>query len=517
MIRLWRLCSPTFADVRVLTLMIAADSVDAVMRGPCEPAVRRLYARRDRTSPVAGWPSGSVGAQGVRRAGGPGRPARHSVTKDELLKEVWPDSFVEESNLAYHVFALRRALGETADGESHVETVPKRGYRFIASVTAGNGANGEVALSSATLAADASAGQPQGVDLGASEHPSHQQVDGHDVHGPQAGSARKTRSQASSFVGGAAALWFVGGMCVATFVLALLYARRGPVAGGPIRVEISILASLTETGAFAISPDGRHLVFAGSGADGVLRLWLRSLDASNARPLPGTEVALGVSVPPMFWSPDSRFVAFDAIGQLKKVDVTGGAPQTVCTLPTLAVGGSWSQDDVIVVGSPQGGILRCPASGGEATIVTQPDPSRQESAHLLPWFLPDGRRFLYLSVSRAAPENSGIYVHTLDAPPEATPTRILATGFGVAYVPDLERERGHLLFMRDGALYAQGFDPARLQLTGEASRIAEPVGSFLDGAFFSASRNGCTRLQGSRRHNPADLAGQTWHRARACR
>ena len=82
-------------------------------------------------------------------------------------------------------------------------------------------------------------------------------------------------------------------------------------------------------------------------------------------------------------------------------------------------------------------------------------------------------------------------MHSLDAPPETTSShRILAAGFGAAYVPDGERERGHLLVMRDGALFAQAFDPARLQLTGEAARIAEPVGSFLDGAFFSASRSG---------------------------
>ena len=55
----------------------------------------------------------------------------------------------------------------------------------------------------------------------------------------------------------------------------------------------------------------------------------------------------------MFWSPDSRFIAFDAGGQLKKMDVRGGAPQTVCELPTLAVGGSWNRDDVIVVGNPR--------------------------------------------------------------------------------------------------------------------------------------------------------------------
>ena len=413
------------------------------------------------------------------------RPGR-LMTKDELLKEVWPDSFVEESNLAYHVFALRRALGETADGESYVETVPKRGYRFNASVEAVNGANGEGAVGSVILPSDTSAEQPQAVDLGATEHSGHGQ-------------------RVSRFFGRPAALWFIGGACVATLILALVYPPGSPAARAPIRVEVSTGVRLTETSAFALSPDGRQLVFAGSGADGVLRLWVRSLDASEARPLPGTEVALGGLVPPMFWSPDSRFVAFDAVGQVKKVDVTGGSPQTVCTVPA-AIGGSWNQDGVIVVGSPQGGIYRCPASGGEASIVTQPDASRQESAHLLPWFLPDGRRFLYLSVSRTAPENSALYVHTLDAPPgTAASTRLLAAGFGAAYVPDGAREQGHLLFMRDGALFAQAFDPARLQITGEAARIAEPVGSFLDGGFFSASRTGALAFRA-----PDETLRLTW-------
>ena len=389
------------------------------------------------------------------------RPGR-LMTKDELLKEVWPDSFVEESNLAYHVFALRKALGDTADGESYVETVPKRGYRFTASVTAINGANGEVA-----------------------EAP--QSPDGRDTQAP---GAAQEGWRVSRFFGRPAALWFIAGACVATLVLVLVYPWRPPAARVPIRVEVSTGVRLTETSPFALSPDGRQLAFAGSGADGVVRLWVRSLDATEARPLPGSEVALGGLVPPMFWSPDSRFIAFDASGQLKKVDVTGGSAQTVCAVPAV-IGGSWSEDGVIVVGSPQGGIIRCPAAGGQASIVTQPDTSRQESAHLLPWFLPGGRRFLYLNVSRTAPENTALYVHTLDAPP-GTPssTRLLAAGFGAAYVPDGARQDGHLLFMRDGALFAQAFDPARLQITGEAARIAEPVGSYLDGAFFSASQTG---------------------------
>jgi len=56
------------------------------------------------------------------------------LTKDEMIRRLWPDSFVEESNLAQNVSILRRALGEQPDGKSYIETVPKRGYRFTAEV-----------------------------------------------------------------------------------------------------------------------------------------------------------------------------------------------------------------------------------------------------------------------------------------------------------------------------------------------------------------------------------------------
>lgn len=423
------------------------------------------------------------------------RPGR-LITKEELLKEVWPDSFVEENNLAYHVFALRRALGEMPDSDRYVETVPKRGYRFVAPVKPTNGdyVNGR------------EPSQEKAVELAPGESASLDPSNEVPEYGKLLALKTSRNSNGVSTFSRMAALWFCAGACGASLILLLLYSSRAPVARKPIQVELSTEVKLTETSAFAISPDGRRLVFAGSGADGVVRLWVRNLDESEARPLPGTEVALGGLVPPMFWSPDSRFVAFDAMGQLKKVEVTGAPPQTVCAVPGLAIGGSWNQDGVILLGGPQGGIFRCPASGGAASIVTQPDTSRQESAHVFPWFLPDGRRFLYLSVSRAAPENSGIYVRSLDAPPgSASSTRILTAGFGAAYVPDGEQERGHLLFMRDSALFAQAFDPARLQITGEAVRIAGPVGSFLDGAFFSASRNGTLSFR-----TPDDTLRLTW-------
>ena len=57
------------------------------------------------------------------------------ISKEELLQKVWPDTFVEESNLAYNIFALRKALGDTAENSRYIETVPKKGYRFSASVS----------------------------------------------------------------------------------------------------------------------------------------------------------------------------------------------------------------------------------------------------------------------------------------------------------------------------------------------------------------------------------------------
>jgi DNA-binding winged helix-turn-helix (wHTH) protein/TolB-like protein len=57
------------------------------------------------------------------------------TTKEELMQKVWPDSFVEEANLTVNISALRKLLGETADGRPYIETVPKKGYRFVAPVT----------------------------------------------------------------------------------------------------------------------------------------------------------------------------------------------------------------------------------------------------------------------------------------------------------------------------------------------------------------------------------------------
>jgi serine/threonine protein kinase/Tol biopolymer transport system component len=233
---------------------------------------------------------------------------------------------------------------------------------------------------------------------------------------------------------------------------------------------------------FTLSPDGRNLAFIAPGLNGRTQmLWIRPMDSLEPRALPGTENALT----PPFWSPDSRFVAFWAGGRLKKIDVTGGLPQTICEAPAFVLGGTWNRDDVIVFGD--GRIMRVSAAGGGATPVTAIASPNQ--VHAFPSFLQDGRHFVYL---RFSPDgNQGIYVGSLDATPEQQSTeRLLDTPFMPAYAPSLDPGAGHLLFVRDGTLWSRPFEARRFALAGEAVAIAERVGTFRLGANFSTSANG---------------------------
>jgi Tol biopolymer transport system component/predicted Ser/Thr protein kinase len=232
----------------------------------------------------------------------------------------------------------------------------------------------------------------------------------------------------------------------------------------------------------AFSPDGRKLAFTTRGPQpGV---WIRDLDALETRHLPGTENAAA-----LFWSPDSRFLAFGGGGQLKKIEVSSGPPQTLCEAAGVGVG-SWAPDGVIIFGaSGQGPLRRVPASGGVPTDVTAVDRQRGEAFHSSPVFLPDGRHFLYLV--GGSPEVNGIYVGSLDTKPEEQKReRLLATRFSAGYTPSQEATGGRLFFMRESTLMSQPFDAGRLQLTGEPIAVAEQLGSSGFHGFFSVSPSG---------------------------
>jgi eukaryotic-like serine/threonine-protein kinase len=247
-----------------------------------------------------------------------------------------------------------------------------------------------------------------------------------------------------------------------------------------------------------ISPDGHHLVFvAREDSTGKTVLRVQPLDSTSAQRLDQTEEA---SLP--FWSPDSQHIGFFAGGTLKRVAVSDGSVQTICKAPTVADGGAWNRDGVIVFatyGAATQPLMRVSASGGAPTAVTALE--KGELWHSWPQFLPDGRHMLYFAVNKDA-ANSAIYVQALGSTERVlvlkNPTR------GVWAAP------GHLLFVREGTLFAQRMDPKTYQLVGEPAAIAQDV------AFnerngrnaIAASRNGVLVYRSSASNRVRQL---TWY------
>ncbi|MBU2501048.1 protein kinase [bacterium] len=236
-----------------------------------------------------------------------------------------------------------------------------------------------------------------------------------------------------------------------------------------------------------ISPDGRYVVFGARSNEGHdTQLYLRALDANQAVALDGTRNA---QYP--FWSPDSKWIAyFDRNEGLKKVPVNGGPDQTICQADN-AKGGSWSPDGIIVFSpSFNAGLMKVSALGGEPEPVTHLEGDAGFDSHRHPWFLPDGRRFLYLA--RASSEGgSEIRVASIDG----DSSRVLIKNRAA-----VEYSSGHLLFMRKQVLMAQPFDPDRVEFTGDPVTIASDVlvvTGAAKGVFSSSASGSLVYLRGA--------------------
>jgi len=228
----------------------------------------------------------------------------------------------------------------------------------------------------------------------------------------------------------------------------------------------------------ALSPDGLHIVFGARGTDGKTQLWMRPLDSPAPQPLAGTENA---RFP--FWSPDSRLVAFFADGKLKRINVTGGPALALAEAPNPR-GGSWSPQGIIVFAPNNGGALqRVPSDGGTPTPATTLD-AHNDYTHSFPWFLPDGRHFLFEDQSQAGINEVTLRIGALDS--REVKTVGPANSNGVY-------SSGHLLYLRENTLMAQPFDENRLVLAGEAQPVAAQVRRALNPtamAVFSVAREG---------------------------
>jgi Tol biopolymer transport system component len=270
----------------------------------------------------------------------------------------------------------------------------------------------------------------------------------------------------------------------------VLFARTSPEPA-PIRFNVSAPAGYTfardpAAPHPAVSPDGRRVAFVVIDKNGHGMLAVQSFDALQPEVIPGTNVEVGFGVAEgsglPFWSPDSRFIGFFAQGKLKKVDVNGGPSEELCPAPN-GEGGTWNSEGTILFApSPTSALFRVPAAGGTPTPVTMLDSGRKEVGHRWPWFLPDGRRFLYVTTA-----SNRVYVGSLDSPERVE--------LSVESDSKALYSAGQLLFVRQGTLRALGFDADRLMLTGDESvPVVGDIGAINDRfgtrAAFSASTGG---------------------------
>ena len=210
---------------------------------------------------------------------------------------------------------------------------------------------------------------------------------------------------------------------------------------------------------------------------------MRPLDSLSSQQLEGTD---GAAFP--FWSPDSRHLAFFQDGKLKKIDVTGGPAVTLCDVPD-GRGGAWGGDDVIIFAPGtlnSGGLMRVEAAGGAPAAITAHKGEGSAFSNRWPFFLPDGKHFLYLSGDLTAIGTSklGIYVGKVGTDEQEF---LVQADSSALYAPP-----GYLLYLRGDTLMAQPFDAGSQKLKGEAFPVAEQVASpqLFRLAYFTVSQNG---------------------------
>jgi len=249
---------------------------------------------------------------------------------------------------------------------------------------------------------------------------------------------------------------------IAVAVIAALLIVNRPN-NGPVWVSlIPPDTNFTGEPTLAVSPDGKRIVFGAPNASGVRALWLRSIDAADARELPGTA---GGILP--FWSPDGQSIGFFDFGngKLVRLDLSGGAPQVLAPAGNPR-GGAWGADGTILyIPAPVTGIMKIPASGGTPSVLVKLADVGQSSLEA-PEFFPDGKHFSYFVF--ADPQRQGLYVSSLDGGAAKRVNSDVSKGIYA---------NGYLFYCKGPDLFAQRFDTSKLELTGEARRIAANIGS----------------------------------------
>jgi eukaryotic-like serine/threonine-protein kinase len=248
---------------------------------------------------------------------------------------------------------------------------------------------------------------------------------------------------------------------IAAFILAGLYMRER--ARPREAVAFSMLPPRGHSfDSPQIAPDGESVAFIAHDESGEPSIWVRRVGSVAAAKILERPT---MSQTVLFWSPDGKWIGFFDDDRIMKIPVQGGAPETICSACTsYGQGATWSRSGTILFAPKFAeGLFQVPASGGTAVRVTSLDEKRRETLHGWPQFVDEGDRFVYLLHTISNAKNA-IYGGSLSAKTKVFLTNAESlVGVWSSY----------LLFVRDGAMYAQRFDSAKMRLTGEPRKIVD--------------------------------------------
>jgi DNA-binding winged helix-turn-helix (wHTH) protein/Tol biopolymer transport system component len=369
------------------------------------------------------------------------------VARQDLIDRVWKDAFVTDTSLAEAVSALRQILGDEPQSPTYIQTVHRRGYRFVAPVEA------------------------RGRRAAATER-----------HGSDAPTPDEVVSPS---IGGALLPWSLAVLCgllAGAAIFQLTHRQEPPLVSGRFSIQLDAGQRFDSRGsAVALSPDGARAAWAACVADSC-RIYVRPLDRLDASALSGTEDAASP-----FYSPDGAWLGFFAGGKLRKISLSGGAPTTIADV-AQPLGAAWTVDGRIIFGSSlAGGLWQVSDNGGTPEPLTMPRQEEGEVRHAWPSLAPDGRT-IFFSIATTLEEDgpSRLGVGTLQGRSRLTSWATLLAGVGIArpMAEDL------IVLARGAELQAVSFDPVRRVLVGVPQTLVPAVASVEGRAQFAVSTSG---------------------------
>ncbi len=368
------------------------------------------------------------------------------VARQELIDTVWKDAFVTDTSLAEAVSVLRQALADDPQTPTYIQTLHRRGYRFVAPVSTTGRADARVPI-------DAPVVEPS----------------------------------VSPSIGGHLVPWSAAAICALIAVAAVWHLTRGDQAASAPAARFTLEpvpgTRLDESApALAFSADGTELAWSACDAGGC-RLYVRALDRLEPSAVPGTDDGRAP-----FFSPDGRWLAFFADGRLKKVALAGGAPVTLADAPSV-LGGTWIDEEIIFAGSPSGGLTRVSADGGEPRPLTAPREVDGEIRHAWPAAVPGSRVLLFAIGTIAIDDAPGVIgALSLDTAGSSGVSRwrTLVAGVNIARAA----ARDTIVFGRGSELQAIAFDPIRMAAAGAPRAVLAPVATARGRAQYALSATG---------------------------